>query len=152
MTPELQARLAAAREAKAAAAAKVEPPKTEEEEALAEVERAELEAKEEEALADAVAQHGPFGKKIGYVDTVRNGRVIIKRPHHLVYRKYVAVAGGDDMAKTIVETEKFVLPLVVYPDAAKVAGIFEDEPAALFTCAKVAGDLCGGGKGVVEGK
>jgi len=145
-TESLQSRLEAARKRRAEIEAEARV--TDEQAHLAaEVERAERAVIEAEALERAKREIGPLGK-IGFVDT-RIGRVILKRPHHVLYRKFQETKPEDfDMD----ELEKIVRSCLVYPDASAFERLIQELPHALVVCGELMAKLAGAGAKEVAGK
>lgn len=136
------------------AKAKAEREKHEAEaEAKAEVERLRRQAEREENAARdaphitaAEEQYGPLGEGISIVDTPR-GAIVIKRPHHLVYRKFAA----KEKPK-IREVEEFVTGCVVYPDKARFEEISEEFFGVINACAEAIAILMSNTSKAREGK
>jgi hypothetical protein len=118
--------LAAAREARAANTATADALKAEKE-ALA----------DDEAIAKAEAEHGPLKKKIYEVRTAA-GLVIVKRPNHVLYRKF-----QDSAEQSVVELEKLVRPCLVYPPVEQFDRMLDDQPAILIPVADAVTWLAG---------
>src|SRR5262245_56360855 len=109
---------------------------------LAEVERLEREAHEEEAIADAEAQYGDLDEAIKVVRT-SVGIVIVKRPAAILVRRFHDAGKGSIEAK-----DKLSRPCVVYPSAdeyAKLAGS-DSGPALISAVADAAVWLAGFGR------
>lgn len=121
-----RARLAAAREQRAA-----------ERELLDQIEDEEKELKNEQALAKAECEHGPIGKKIGAVYT-KLGVVIVKKPNHVHFRRF-----QDQSESTSKEFLQLVRPCVVYPDLTTFDQWLEEQPAILAACGTEACRLAG---------
>jgi hypothetical protein len=125
---ELRARLAAAQEAKADAEEAAKP--TDEEALLAAVVKAELEATNAKARADAIKAHGPLGVKIQDVPVLVDGRmVIVKRPHPAALTKFLELAN-----MTSEEQNMLVSPCVVYPSKSAFQSLIEELPGVLGSC------------------
>lgn len=103
----------------------------------AEVEADEIEARDEEAIADAEEKHGSIGKKIRVIRT-ELGCVILKRPHPASYKKFRDKAETDTVA-----FEKLVRPCVVYPDAVALDLILDELAGVLDRCANAVVELAG---------
>ena len=129
---QLEAELAAARAANAANVA-------------ARTERAELSAlkeaieREKNALRDAPAiekaelEHG--ADKIATVVT-RLGAVVLKRPHSASYRRF-----QDQASSKSEDVIKLVRPCVVYPTAAELDRILDEQPGVLARLADAVATL-----------
>jgi septal ring factor EnvC (AmiA/AmiB activator) len=144
-TAELEARLEAARTARAEHAKSVETQKRNErlrEEAEAE-ERA---LKDEQILDELAAKHGPVGKKIRRVDT-REGMIVVKAPPRAHFQRYQDKGATDEEA-----FQKLVRPCLLYPDKSRFDQICEEVPATLLKCANAVCALAGIGKEDVAGK
>lgn len=110
----------------------------EQERALADlVEQEERSLRNERAIAEAEAAHGALGKKIAAVEA-RSGVVIVKRPHHVLFRKFT-----DASKFTSDECEKLVRPSLVYPDKATFDSWAEEEPAIIVRAANACAMLAG---------
>lgn len=140
---DLERRLAAARERKRAAEAKRQATQAAAD-ALAKVETEEREALDEEAIANAEAEHG--ANKIGIVRTDL-GAVIVKRPHPAHYKRF----RDRESAKTQ-DLEKLVRPCVVYPDATRFDAMLDEQPAILDRVANQVVELAGFRAREVSGK
>ncbi|MHC4622188.1 MAG: hypothetical protein ACYTEQ_31005 [Planctomycetota bacterium] len=57
-----------------------------------------------------------------------DGAIVVKRPHHLAYQKFVRKVGSDKGMNEM-DVWKLVKPCIVYPDVSKVEDITEEEPA-----------------------
>lgn len=133
-TPEQQlaevrakrAKLAAEREARAAATA-VEDELARESMALA----------NEEAMAKAEAEHGPLGKRIRALDTDL-GVVILKRPDHRHFKRF-----QDAGQVTTLELEKLVGPCIVHPSRERWDEMLTEQPALLMRAGNVVAELAG---------
>lgn len=104
---------------------------------LEQVEAEELAAKNAQAIADAEAAHGPMGKKVRAIET-SNGVVIVKRPNHLLFRKF-----QDSGKVSTDECERLVRPCLVYPDAATFDRWAEEEPGIIVRAANACAQLAG---------
>jgi hypothetical protein len=133
---DLETRLEAARQRKAAAEARTAAAEAAAAE-LAVVEAAEREAEDADALAAAVEKHGAVGTHLAIVQTSL-GAVIVKRPNGAAYRKWQDAAKYD-----CVSLEKLVRPCIVSPDATKVDRIFDVLPATLTLVANAVVELAG---------
>jgi hypothetical protein len=140
VSDDLKARLAAAREAKAAAEAR----RAEPEDLEAEVVLAEREAREAEALADAEREHG---KANVAAVTTRMGLVIVKRPHTVSFKKF-----QDDSKFDTTSLERFVRPCRVYPDVIAFDRILDEQPGVLAQLADRCAYLAGARKAEDAGK
>jgi hypothetical protein len=110
------------------------------------IEQEKRELAEAKALADLEAKHGAVGKYLYRVNT-GEGMVVVKRPNHLFYKRFV------DEGKTNTEAyDKLVRPCLVYPDKVRFDQICEAEPGTLVKCADAVVWLAGTKKSDLEGK
>lgn len=131
-------------------AARAERKRIEDEQAAAEAKRAlsdELEREERgvrnaQALAAAVAEHGPVGKSIAVVECA-SGVVIVKRPHHVAFRKFQDMASRDDGGFSIDSCEALVRGALVHPDSATFDKWMETEAAIILRAANACAGLHG---------
>lgn len=93
--------------------------------------------KNESAIADAEAAHGPVGKRIAVVET-QAGAVILKRPHSALFRRFM-----DAGETTTDELDKLIGPCLVYPDRSTYDRWAEDEPAITMRAANAICTLAG---------
>lgn len=132
-TIALQARLEAAR----AKRAELDGARAEREAASAleaEVEEEERKLANAQAVADAEEKHGKVGKGIAVVPT-SHGVIIVKKPNHVLFRKW----RDDDEMTSCAKMEEFITPAVVYPSKAEFSRIINDQPALIDTvCTQVA--------------
>jgi hypothetical protein len=142
---ELRARDAAARET----IAKVEAERAGREELerlRADVERREQQAKDAPAIAAAEAEHGPVGKRIAVIGTDL-GAVVVKRPPHLLYKRFI-----DKDKRKSDDIWQLVRPCIVYPEASRVDAICEELPATLYRLGDAVVELAGFRTEEVSGK
>jgi hypothetical protein len=92
---------------------------------------------EDEAIAAAEVEHGAVGKKIFVVRTPA-GIVIVKRPNHVLYRRY-----QDKGEATSLEFEKLVRPCLVYPSVEQFDRLLDDLPGILIDVANGVAYLAG---------
>jgi hypothetical protein len=102
---------------------------------LAEVEAAEREASDAEAIAKATAEHG--AGKIATIAT-ELGVVIVKRPHPAHYKRF-----RDKGETKSADLEQLVRPCLVHPDASRFDQILNEQPATLDRCADQVVTLAG---------
>lgn len=96
-----------------------------EREGLAKLER---DLRNEEAIALAVAKHGPVGKGIAYVVT-RLGVVIVHKPNHMLMRKF---RDTTELGKvTSKQWEDLIEKVLVFPAAEEWEHILEEQNAVL---------------------
>ncbi|AUX25154.1 uncharacterized protein SOCEGT47_056980 [Sorangium cellulosum] len=99
--------------------------------------------KEEEALAEAEARHGPLGKKIEAVQTIE-GLVIVKAPDGIKARKWMDQHGENPKAQACRELAR---PCVVYPSLDRFDEIIAERPVVVVSTANAVLKLAGlGGK------
>lgn len=142
---DLKARLEAAKARRAAAESSALAARAESD-LLLEVETAEREAKDAEAIATAEAKHGRQGKKIAVILTDM-GAVIVKRPHHVAYKAFTDL---EEIKSA--DLDKLIRPCVVYPDASALDKILEELPGTLNRCADAVCYLAGARKGELAKK
>jgi hypothetical protein len=94
----------------------------------AELEKLERDVKNEEAIAAAVAKHGPVGKGIAYVLT-RLGVVIVHKPSHMLVRKF---RDTTEIGKvTSQQWEELISKVLVHPSAEEWENILEEQNVVL---------------------
>jgi multidrug efflux pump subunit AcrA (membrane-fusion protein) len=105
-----------------------------------ELETAQREAREEEALAEAEAQYGPIGKKLGRVTLEIGGMVLVKPPDGIKFRQW-----QDQHQDKITHDalRQLVRPCVVYPPSGDFDALIADRPAALMHVANKVHELAG---------
>lgn len=121
-TAELEARLAAAKARKLAAIKHTEESEASRQLVL-DVEAAERDAADAEAVLRATEEHG--ADKIAKVYTAL-GVVIVKRPNPVLYKRF-----RDKESTKTADLEQLVRPCIVYPDASRWDLICEEQPATL---------------------
>lgn len=84
--------------------------------------------RDEPHIAKAEEEHGALGEGIAVIDTPR-GAIVIKRPHHLVFRKFSA----KEKPK-IDEIEAFVRSCLVYPAKDTFESIAEEFSGTYGAC------------------
>jgi hypothetical protein len=134
---DLEARIKAAREARdaneARRAARFRASDLERE--LADEER---KAADEATLLELEEEHGRNGVAIMRVQTSRNGMVVVRKPNHLHYGRFI------DKGKTDrVSVEKIVKDHLLYPDHARFDAILQDEFDTLRKCSNALSELHG---------
>lgn len=112
--------------------------------ALAAVEAEELALRDDRAIAAAELEHG--AAKIAIVRTLV-GCVIVKRPHHLIYKKF-----QETSETKIADLEKLVRSCLVHPDVGALERIIEEQPAAILQAADAVCQLAGVRAREVAGK
>lgn len=121
---ELEARLTKARAERAKiAAARADADALEQ--LRAEVEQEEFALRDAPAIAAAEEKHGAPGVGTVVVET-RLGAVVVKRPHAAIFRKF-----ADKASTKSADVEALIRPCVVYPDAAALDRILDEQPAVL---------------------
>lgn len=134
LTPEMKlAQIKSERAALAAAKAKRDS------EALVQeqLEHETLALADERAIAAAEEKHGPLGKKLAAVHTDL-GVVIVKRPNHLLFRRF-----QDSGEATYEEFDKLVRPCVVHPELGRFDAILEELPATMARLGNAVAILAG---------
>ncbi len=97
-----------------------------------------------EALVAASEKHG--ARRVRAVETAE-GDIIIKRPNHMHYRRFV---DAEDAKSD--ELERLVRSCIVYPSADQVDRIFEELPATLNVVASAIVQMAGHRAENVAGK
>lgn len=134
---DLEARIAAAREQRDAAEARRKA-QFAEKDLETELALEDLRARDEETLIELEAQHGREGIVIARIQTQRNGMVVVKKPNHLHYGRFVDKGKSDR-----VSLEKLVGDHLVYPDRARFDEIIQDEFDTLRKCSNALAALHG---------
>lgn len=99
---------------------------------------------DEKAIGAAVAQHGTLGKRIAALKTPGLGVVIVKRPHHVAFRKWSdTYLGKLDGTVSNDAYEELVRPCLVHPDRLEFDRYCEEQPALLTRVANVCTKLAG---------
>lgn len=103
-----------------------------------------LEVADKKAIAAAEAEHG--AGKFAVIRTVA-GAVIVKRPNHMHYRRFINLKepSSDDATR-------LVLTCLVYPSKAAFEALIEELPAVPVLAAGAVVDLAAGRAGEVAGK
>lgn len=134
---DLEARIKAAREARdmneAKRAARFKAADLERE--LLEEER---KASDEEKLLELETEHGRNGVAIMRVQTTRNGMVVVKKPNHLHYGRFIDKGKNDRLS-----VETLVKDHLLYPDKAAFDAILQDEFDTLRKCSNALAELHG---------
>jgi len=142
MGEDLTARLEAARARKAKAeASRVEPDPL-----LAEVEAAERDANDAEALTDAACKLGAEGRFWLPIRT-DEGAIIVKRPDAVRYRRFT-----DLERPTHLDVENLCKPCVHHPDRSKLDAMLEARPGLIGPIAEAVGILAGARRADLVGK
>lgn len=95
-------------------------------------------AEDEERLLDLEREHGREGIAIAKIGTERNGMVVVRKPNHLAYSRFVDKGKHDR-----VSLEKLVFDHLLYPDRAKFESILQDEFDTLRKCSNALSFLHG---------
>lgn len=108
------------------------------------LEAARIELADKKAIANAEAELG--AGKFAVIRTVA-GAVIVKRPNHMHYRRFINLKepSSDDAAK-------LVLTCLVYPSKAAFEVLSEELPAVPVLAAGAVVDLAAGRSGELSGK
>jgi adenylate kinase len=144
-TPDIETKLKAVREARAALGNVREVEQT----------PAQILAREEQALvddkaiADAVAKYGPLGRSVAIVET-DEGTIVVRAPNPILFRRFQDET--RESGATVDALEKLVRPSLVHPASAKFDAILEVLPFALTRCGDAVCALAGVRKGRVEAK
>lgn len=95
-------------------------------------------ASDEEKLLELEELHGRNGVAILRVQTEHNGMVVVKKPNHLHYGRFM------DKGKTDrISVEKIVKDHLLYPDQAAFDAILQDEFDTLRKCSNALSELHG---------
>lgn len=134
---ELEDRIKAAREARDANEAKraARFKTTDLERELVEEER---KAADEAKLLELEEENGRNGVAILRVQTTRNGMVVVKKPNHLHYGRFIDKGKSDRLS-----VEKIVKDHLLYPDQARFDAILQDEFDTLRKCSNALSELHG---------
>ena len=146
---DIDDRIAAAKAAKEAAASRRAARITAAETPEAQATRAELEAANETALADAEEKIGELGVHLATVTTSGGALVIVKRPHPLVWKTARLEVQTKNDQKLAAACEKLIRQCLVHPSPLEYQKLVEEQgalPDALVQLiAKLAGaDLASG--------
>lgn len=150
-TQDLAARLAKLRGEREEAAAAREAAEAEQR-LLAEIEEQETAIADERAIAAAVAEHGVLGKRIGAIRTPGIGVVIVKRPHHVFFRKWSDENLGKEGAIPNDALEDLVRHALVHPDRVEFGRYVQEQPAMLARAANAVVKLAGARGQELSGK
>jgi len=148
---QLKARLEAARQ-KTAEFERRREERLETQQLRDQVEDAERQARLEEAIADAEAEHGALGRHIKVVHAIYDdehirGSMIIKRPNPLIFKRFRDT--GSMKSKDI---EKLWCSCLVWPDKSSVESMIEELPHTELKLANACADLAGASKKEIAGK
>lgn len=133
---EREARLKAAKEAKAAFEAR-QVAREAARAADAELLTLEREVKEAEAIEKAELELGARGEHYDIVPTIY-GIVIVKRPHPVIFRRF-----QDEGKATVESLTKLVDHARYYPDQSALDSLLDKQPAKLTECADAVCTLAG---------
>jgi hypothetical protein len=102
-----------------------------------EAEDAENDSRDAPHIAKAEEEIGPIGTKIALVETTL-GTIIVKRPNHLVWKKYTRKekVSADDV-------EALIRTCLVYPEKARFDAIWEELPGVGSRLIDAVSDLAG---------
>jgi len=112
-------------------------------EQLAEAER---ELRDDQAIEKAECEHGLLGSKLAAVKSGL-GVVIVKRPHHVLFRRFQDAGKTDSVQLSIL-----VNGCLVHPDLGTFERYCEEEPALLLRVANAVAALAGVRASEVSGK
>lgn len=93
--------------------------------------------RDEQAIADAIEQHGPLDKAIATVETTL-GTIIVKRASSLKFRRF-----QDKEAFTTEDVMQLIRPCVVHPPLAELDDWLEEQPGALARIGSAVARLAG---------
>lgn len=121
--------------------------------AAAEAARLELEAERqalanEVAIDEAVDKYGAIDVAIGIVTTRAGGVVIVRKPNHMHYRKFIESKTG----KSVEDAEALIRSCLVYPDKPTFSALLEDLPGLIDAIATKACALAGSKVAEAAGK
>lgn len=137
MSNELQARLEQAR-ARKEAAEQTRKARAAEAQVLLEVQEAEREAADAEAIDKAEREHGTTAEgKIAIIRT-RLGVIILKPPHATLYKRF-----QDQAQATYTEVETLVRSCLVHPDSSAFDTLIRELPGVMVACGKAVNELAG---------
>jgi hypothetical protein len=108
-----------------------------------EIEEQEQIIRDERAIADAEEKYGPIGKKIAAIKTPGLGIVIVKRPHHVTFRKWSDTNLGKDGGVSNDALEELIRPCIVHPSRTEFDRYCEEQPAILLRASNVITKLAG---------
>jgi hypothetical protein len=115
--------------------------------------RSQLEHEERELenlckLDELIEKYGALDKSIRVVRTASEALVVVKRPNHVVYKKFIS-----DQDRKYESMDKLVSQCVVHPDAAGFKSLLEGtEPSLLVRCCNEILWLAGHRASELEGK
>lgn len=134
---DLEARIKAARDARDAAETKRRE-KFKASDLERELVEEERKAADEEKLLELETEHGRNGVAIMRVQTTRNGMVVVRKPNHLHYGRFIDKGKNDR-----VSVETLVKDHLLYPDKAQFDAILQDEFDTLRKCSNALAELHG---------
>lgn len=140
---DIDDRIAAAKAAKDAAAARRAARASAIETPEAKAARAELDAANETALADAEETIGSVGTHLATVTTAGGALVIVKRPHPLVWRTARVEVQTKNDQKLNAAGEKLIRQCLVHPKGAAYEALVEEAPALPDALIKLIAKLAG---------
>lgn len=143
----LRARLEAAKAAKAAIdAARAVPTEAD---LLAEVDAAERDAADAQALQEAECKHGRADVKAAKIATVATdlGLVIVKRAHPATFKKF-----QDDGVFNTKAAAELVRGCLIHPELGRFESMCDDQPAILSRVVDAVATLAGMRKAEIAGK
>lgn len=105
--------------------------------------RAEREAANEVALADAEEAIGPIGTHLATVTTPSGALVIVRKPHPLVWKTARVEVQTKNEQKLEAAGAKLIRQCLVYPKGAAYEALVEEVPALPDTLIKLIAKLAG---------
>ena len=93
----------------------------------AKIAKEERELSNAEKLDELVAKHGPIDKAIRVVPTVSGDLVVVLRPTHALYKRFVAAK-----EHSYESMDRLVSACTAYPDEAEFKRILENEDSSLI--------------------
>ena len=113
--------------------------------------RAKLEADDAEAIAAAEEQHGNLGDGIATVSTPM-GVVIVKRPHHVVWKKIENEADSRNKQRQYEAVSSCIRSCLVHPARQQYEAIEEKYPGIRGSLLGLLGKLAAGGEVAASGE
>jgi hypothetical protein len=95
----------------------------------AKIRQEELELVNAEKLDELVAKYGPLDVAIRVVPTVSGSLVVMKRPNHVLYKRFVS---SKEKEHTYESMDKLVSACRVYPEPEQFNQVLENEDSALI--------------------
>lgn len=111
----------------------------------------------ERATVEMEEKHGPLNRSIAVVHAVYAdghvlGSIIVKRPHHAIWKRLSVILDEVKGTKKSEEFDKLIWPNVVWPDQARVEKLFAELPHTETKVVNALAALAGVGAEEVAGK